>query len=308
MEDGRTESSGPPDPFSEAVVEMANLKKDLEQLQDKNASLQNALDDALCANNKAIMEDVQTESSGPPDPEAEAAVVEMVNLKNELEQLQDKNASLQNALDDALSEVAVAGCIKEDLVELQRQKNGLEDEKTTLESLLIESREELTSTRTRYEHECARNRAVIDQLDTENRELRGGGFKSGHPTVTEFADGGAANLETLSVISDATKSLARRVRSNLMPNNASTCLVTTTSTQTTKDKSEESANAADSSPTDPTGMQRAFEDAEVLKSIIVPMEEQIGALKDKLRQTDSLLREMEVRTSESLYSAEVLGR
>ena len=40
-------------------------------------------------------------------------------------------------------------------------------------------------------------------------------------------------------------------------------------------------------------MKRAYEDTELLKSIVVPLEEQIQALKDKLRQTDALLREHE---------------
>ena len=42
-------------------------------------------------------------------------------------------------------------------------------------------------------------------------------------------------------------------------------------------------------------MKRAYEDTELLKSIVVPLEEQIQALKDKLRQTDALLREHESR-------------
>ena len=83
-----------------------------------------------------------------------------------------KNATLQNSLDNALSEVAVADCVKEDLFELDRQRNALEDEKKTLESLLTETRDEVTSTRTRYEHECARMKAVNEQLELENRELK----------------------------------------------------------------------------------------------------------------------------------------
>ena len=75
-------------------------------------------------------------------------------------------------MDNALSEVAVADCVKEDLFELDRQRNALEDEKKTLESLLIETRDEVTSTRTRYEHECARMKAVNEQLELENRELK----------------------------------------------------------------------------------------------------------------------------------------
>ena len=40
----------------------------------------------------------------------------------------------------------------------------------------------------------------------------------------------------------------------------------------------------------------------------MPLEEQIDALKDKLRETDTLLREYEQRQSESIFSAEILGR
>ena len=43
------------------------------------------------------------------------------SLKNELSELRVKNATLQNSLDNALSEVAVADCVKEDLFELDRQ-------------------------------------------------------------------------------------------------------------------------------------------------------------------------------------------
>merc|ERR1712180_498076 len=140
---------------------------------------------------------------------------EIESLKKELSELNLKNASLQNALDDALSEVAVASCVKEDLIELDRQRNILEDEKKTLESLLIEARDEATSTRTRFEHECARMKAVNEQLELENR-----GFKihQNKPGATEVLEGNGnlVDKETLSVITDATKSLARRVKSNLM--------------------------------------------------------------------------------------------
>ena len=85
------------------------------------------------------------------------ATMNFEDLKKEVEELRRKN-------NDLLSEVAVAGCVKEDLVELDRQRSGLEDEKKTLESLLLEARDEVTMTRTRYEHECARLKAVLDQM------------------------------------------------------------------------------------------------------------------------------------------------
>lgn len=216
-------------------------------------------------------------------------------LKQEIEELKAKNTTLQHSLDDALSEVAVAGCVREDIVEIERQRSSLEAEKTTLESLLIEAQNEATSTRTRYEHENARVRAVLDQLETENRELKA-------KFVSDNLGKGGADLETLSVLTDATKSLARRVRSNLLPHGGGGSV----SFSKHHNKSD---NESDTSPThDPTGMQKAYEDTELMKAIIVPLEEQIVALKDKLRETDTLLREFETHQSDVLFSAEVLGK
>ena len=220
------------------------------------------------------------------------------DLQDKIRILEEKNTKLQHSLDNALSEVAVASCVKEDLIELDRQRSVLDDEKKTLESLLLECREEVTSTRTRYEHECARMRAVIDQLEVENRELKGNSDGHGPESGSNIMD-----KETLSVLSDATKSLARRVKSNLMPSSAG-------SVSFSKLQQVQSDDSSDTSPTstDPTGIQRAYEDAEVLKAIVVPLEEQIGALKDKIRETDSVLQEFLTNQSEVLYSAEILGR
>ena len=229
-------------------------------------------------------------------------------LQEQVEELRVKNTKLQHSLDDALSEVAVASCVKEDLIELDRQRTVLDDEKKTLESLLIEAQDEAQSTTTRYEHECARMRAVIEQLEVENRELKsskhgivGGGDLLLPTTTTTTMESGSSALmdkETLSVLSDATKSLARRVKSNLSFSKLQ--------------QQQLSDDSSDTSPMtggneDPTGIQRAYEDAEVLKAIVVPLEEQIGALKDKLRQTDSMLQEFERNQSGVLYSAQTLG-
>ena len=102
----------------------------------------------------------------------ESSAHQIESLRKELDELGAQNTSLQNSLDDALSEVAVSRLCQEDLIELDRQRNSLEDEKKTLESLLIEARDEVTSTRTRYEHEFARMKAVNEQLELENRELK----------------------------------------------------------------------------------------------------------------------------------------
>ena len=51
-----------------------------------------------------------------------------------------------------------------------------------------------------------------------------------------------------------------------------------------------------------SGMRKAYEDTELLRAIILPLEEQIQALKDKLRQTDHHLNE-----SEKMQTKLVLG-
>ena len=54
-------------------------------------------------------------------------------------------------------------------------------------------------------------------------------------------------------------------------------------------------------------MARAREGAEVLREIVMPLEEQIVALKGKLRETDSLLQEYEARQSRSLLEMEAVA-
>ena len=55
------------------------------------------------------------------------------------------------------------------------------------------------------------------------------------------------------------------------------------------------------------GMMRAREGAEALREIVEPLEEQIVALKGKLRETDSLLQEYERRRAVSLLETEAVS-
>ena len=131
-------------------------------------------------------------------------------------------------------------------------------------------------------------------------------MKTVHGAAMQDIEGGAnlVDKETLSVIKDATKSLASRVKSNFGGS------ISFSKMQNQhQDKSDDSSDVSPTSPVvDPTGIKKAYEDAEVLKSIVVPLEEQIVVLKEKLRETDALLREHEQRQAESIFSAEILGR
>ena len=55
-------------------------------------------------------------------------------------------------------------------------------------------------------------------------------------------------------------------------------------------------------------MRKAYEDTELLKSIVLPLEEQIQALKDKLRQTDCHLSESENRQTKIVLGVEALAK
>ena len=58
------------------------------------------------------------------------------------------------------------------MIELDRQKRSLDSEMATMQQLLTESHDEVNSQKTRYEHEIARLRAVLDQTETESREMK----------------------------------------------------------------------------------------------------------------------------------------
>merc|ERR550519_1183879 len=95
--------------------------------------------------------------------------------------------------------------------------------------------------------------------------------------------GGAA------VLSDVTKSLARKMKSSVQT------VIPPPSQQ-----------AATGGLTLEESMKKAHEDAELLKSIVLPLEEQIVALKGKLRETDSLLQEYERKQGKSLVEMETV--
>ena len=123
------------------------------------------------------------------------------------------------------------------------------------------------------------------QVKSENQDLRvqlnllesgggGGGGGGGQGASRQTADG-----ESLLGV---TKTLAKRVRSSV---------------QTVIPERGLDEN-----------MARAREGAEVLREIVLPLEEQIVALKGKLRETDSLLQEYEKRQSISLCEMEAVAQ
>ena len=112
--------------------------------------------------------------------------------------------------------------------------------------------------------------ALVDQLQVENHELKFGSV-GGDPKgilATSSDAVGSLDKETIlggaAVLSDATKSFARRMKSNLMPDKSPSGVAAGPTLSPVKDQAAEDVS-----------MTKAYEDTELLKSIVVPLEEQV---------------------------------
>ena len=104
------------------------------------------------------------------------------------------------------------------MIELDRQKRSLDSEMATMQQLLTESHDEANSQKTWYEHEIARLKAVLEQMEVENREMKiqmklsernAEGATNPISVDKDTLLGGAAALK------DVTSNFARKVKSNL---------------------------------------------------------------------------------------------
>ena len=133
-----------------------------------------------------------------------------------------------------------------------------------------------------------RLKTKYSQLKAENQDLKVQlslleGRRESSGETGESILGGAA------VLSGVTKNIARRVKSSVQT-------VIPAGTGVTLEEKEMEEN-----------MARARQGAEALKEIVMPLEEQIVALKGKLRETDGLLQEYERRQAVSLMEMEAVA-
>jgi len=214
-------------------------------------------------------------------------------LKSELQETKEK-------LNDALSEVAVAGILQENLCSMERQKVSLEEELATMQILLSEATNDSQSNvidhlKKKYYEMKAENQDLRIQLNLiETGLASGGGGSPVHQQTASVSSSSSAGVKKH--YSDAesllgvTKTLAKRVKSSV---------------QTVIPAHAQSSNNDKEDVDD--SMARAREGAETLREIVLPLEEQIVALKGKLRETDSLLQEYEKRQACSLLEMEAVG-
>lgn len=177
-------------------------------------------------------------------------------LKRRLEEnmgLQKENLRLKNELDEAKSQLVVADLkIQNDILV---EKRKAEEEIASLQQVIHETVEESSCSRKQLVSEVSKLQLALSKLQEENALLKTQ-LPRDPPT-----DGPQISLSTV------TKTLARKVVSQLGADSLSLG----------PDNLEES-------------MRKAQEDAEVLRSLVVPLEEEIKALKEKLRSTDDELQ------------------
>ncbi|KAL2715648.1 rab GTPase-binding effector protein 1 [Vespula squamosa] len=177
-------------------------------------------------------------------------------LKRRLEDnisLQDENAKLKNDLDEAKSQLVVADLKIQNDILIERRK--AQEEIASLQQVIHETVEESSCVRKRQDTEISKLKLSLVKLQEENVML-----KSQLPREPQL-DGPQISLSTV------TKTLARKVASQL------------------------GADALSLGPDNlEENMRKAQEDAEVLRSLLVPLEHEIKALKEKLRTTDDELQ------------------
>ena len=231
------------------------------------------------------------------DTRVDMTASESVTDDKELETVKEELKKTKDQLNDALSEVAVAQVLQENLVSVERQKVALEEELATMQILLSEATQDSQSN-------------VIDHLKkkycdlkTENQDLKIQLNLLEHTGAA--AAGGAQQLQRQLSSSAASSSSPSSGSKKNYTDTESLLGVTKNIAKRVKSSVQTAVNVQDKDMED--GMARAKEGAEVLREIVEPLEEQIVALKGKLRETDSLLQEYEKRQASSLLEMEAVA-
>ncbi|XP_076758033.1 rab GTPase-binding effector protein rabaptin-5 isoform X1 [Xylocopa sonorina] len=171
--------------------------------------------------------------------------------------LQKENAKLKNELDEAKSQLVVADLKIQNDILIEKRK--AQEEIASLQRVIHETVEESSCSRKQLDAEVGKLKMTLSKLQEENALL-----KSQLPKDPPL-DGPQISLSAV------TKTIARKVVSQLGADALSLA----------PDNLEESMRKV---------KRYAQEDAEVLRSLVVPLEEEIKALKEKLRATDDELQ------------------
>ncbi|XP_065211031.1 rab GTPase-binding effector protein 1-like isoform X2 [Planococcus citri] len=191
-------------------------------------------------------------------------LVDQQSLKSEIKRLQD-------SLDECRSQMTVLSLECQSKLDAETRK--YQDELSSLQLVLKETTEE----NSKYENDNKQLRYTNMRLNSELHELK-----------TSNSSSGGEIPQILSMPSTVISNLARKVTNQITTQLSSSNDNISTSTATnlanaTLSQFSESDSLEDS-------MRKAQEDAAVLRSLVVPLEEEIKALKDKLREMDAEVR------------------
>ncbi|CAB3387780.1 Hypothetical predicted protein [Cloeon dipterum] len=240
--------------------ELQSLREQIRKLEEEKGKIQDEF-----GHQRAKMKELFVQKEVQWQKEAE----ENGRLKESL-------GRLEAELGEAKSQLVAIGFQQE--TDLLAEQQNCQTEIASLQQLIQETVEESSSSRSKYEQKIKQLQEVNKQLDLELQNLRSSG-----PVDMSLLGDGVSNV--LNPLTAVTKSLARRVVS-LAPN--ATTIIPQSSlvprpSSPTKSLPNEHANLEEC-------MRKAQEDAVMLRSLVIPLEQEIDALKSKLRHTDQDLQ------------------
>ncbi|XP_039292741.1 LOW QUALITY PROTEIN: rab GTPase-binding effector protein 1 [Nilaparvata lugens] len=228
---------------------------------------------------------------------------ELKRGSSEHNKLVEEIERLKAELNEARTQVTVTRLDLEARLDEQKQRNQAEI--TSLQQLVSDTLEESS----RYDEEVKRLRRANEQLACEVNDLRCGGGVAGSPfpgargadspvnTPPSSGTQGVNPQQLLTVPGAMISTLARKVASQLGAADSVTsslggggggAVMTSPAGVMTSQPAPPPASGPDSLE---ESMRKAQEDADVLRSLVIPLEEEISALKDKLRTADQQLRQ-----------------
>ncbi|XP_071544264.1 rab GTPase-binding effector protein 1-like isoform X1 [Panulirus ornatus] len=217
-------------------------------------------------------------------------------VETEVEMLRAQIRQLQADLEEAHSAVTIAQCTAENDIAVEQRK--CQEEIATVQQLMKE--EVANAVGGRYEGEIKRLKKLTERLEAEKQH-----YRRLYEKQLEESDIRAKSESLLSpgVLSAVTKSLAKKVPS-LSPSALSTPEKTVSGTgigtPSLGGTGVDAENLEES-------MKRAQEDANLLRSLVEPLEGEIQALKVKIRAQDAQLRAHEAQQAAALHTADVVA-
>uniref|UniRef100_A0A1Y1N123 FYVE-type domain-containing protein n=2 Tax=Photinus pyralis TaxID=7054 RepID=A0A1Y1N123_PHOPY len=190
---------------------------------------------------------------------------ELERKSKDYESLSQECDKVKLELEDVKSQLLVTGITLKSSTDMEERKM---EEIASLQQLVHETIEESSNCKTIYAMELKKLHDIIRRLESENGELKAGRQQSPQRTIQE-----PSSLVPSLMLNAVTKTLARKLGAD---------------TFNSQDTVEENMCKVH-------GDDHAQEDVEVLRSLLVPLEEEIKALKDKLRSADDLLQKCQCK-------------